>query len=440
MTWVQVEQWLLKMARIVTSALGIYRPITVAIVALRIVYAYQRQRSTAIGAPVVIVDHNFVQDIEMLKVAGSESGINLISFSYLPLYKLAEGYFPTEIRDGSYMVPEMELCKDRYRKVLARLMQWWKPEKRISCLITPSDSFFWIRELILLMKERGIPTIVVDKEGTISPHSMEHHSRQVRSFYPFISDYIIVWSERQKLFWQKTGAAIDTIFVAGQPRSDFFFKRKFWLPVDKLPFACGQALVLYFTFETDAYAPTPGNHIWSDLRNDIDAAMIALAEKHPNTIFVIKTHPQQQDRLAVENRFMAAGRYNIVVCHGAELSRHLIVRADVVVGFQTTALIEAMLAGKRVVYTEWSDAVYDNLHNLIPLHEAPGIDIACNRTDLEQLLDNVLTNKDFAVSAETMTVRKPFIDIFIPNADGNVSTRVMRQVYAIIKNHIKGKA
>ena len=51
---------------------------------------------------------------------------------------------------------------------------------------------------------------------------------------PEIADYILVWSERQKLFWEKTGVNSDKIKVVGQPRSDFWKQPTRWLPKNKL--------------------------------------------------------------------------------------------------------------------------------------------------------------------------------------------------------------
>lgn len=383
--------------------------------------------------PVFIVDHNFIQDINALEKQASIHGVKLTRLPYLIFYLLADVFFPENIRDKSYVTDQMAAPRSNYNKIVRVIFSLWRPEKKISCFLTPSDSFFWIREVIIILRERGIPCVVIDKEGTISPHSMEHHSRQIAECYPFISDYIIVWSERQKEFWQRTGVSEDKIQVAGQPRSDFFFDRSAWLPRAKLP--CGdKPLVLFFTFETDAYAPTPGDHIWRDLRHDLHTSLISLAKNYPDISFVVKTHPQQADRMAVEDEFTTAGIGNIAVLHGPELARHLIVHADVVIGFQTTALIEAMLVGKRVIYTEWSSEVCANRRHLIPFHEAKGIDIVHSRLEFDAVMDSLLRQRAFSVSREELTARKPFVDIYIPNADGNVSCRVMRQVRRIIDN------
>lgn len=410
---------------------GLYPFYVVADCYLKVMFCYWRQRLGKEGLPVVIIDHNFIQDIDALGAKAGGAGINLIRIPYEPIYFLACRYFSAEIREGSYLVPEMLQPREAYRKLLGRFFSLWRPEQRIRAFLAPSDTFFWIREIIALLKERDVPCIVVDKEGTISPYFMEEFSKDVTQCFPSISDAIIVWSERQREFWKRTGVTDEKIFVAGQPRSDFFFNPSAWLPRERL-LSKFERMVLFFSFETDAYAPVPGDHIWKGLRRDIHDSLVDCARRYPEFLFVVKTHPQQLDNAQVQAEFAAVGLENIRVLSGPELSRHLIVHADLVIGFQTTALIEAMLAGKRVVYTEWSGAVLDNRHNLIPFHDAEGIDIAHSRAEFQTLLHTILDNEAFSVAAEAAAARKPLVDVFIPNADGEVSGRVMARVRAII--------
>lgn len=411
--------------------IGMYYWYVIADCLVKVAFYYLIQRKKSAGYPVVVIDHNFIQDIEALRDVSSTEQTNIIRIPYESFYLLAGCYFCEDSRDGSYLAEEIQLPREQYNKMLRRLFLVWRPKKFITVFVCPSDSFFWIREIIALLHENMIPCVVVDKEGTISPHSMEHHSRQIVERYPFISDRILVWSERQSEFWQRTGVAAEQIRIVGQPRSDFFFNTSAWLPRFSLP-GGNKPLILFFTFETDAYAPTPGYHIWRDLRDDIDESIVTLAKRFPEKVFVVKTHPQQQDRLSVERKFTVAGLQNIVVCHGAELSRHLIVHAAVVIGFQTTALIEAMLAGKRVVYAEWSRAVFANRHHLIPFHEAKGIDIVDSQQEFDGLLEEMLSCGDFLPSNDSLAARKPFVDIYIPNADGNASRRVLQQLHNLL--------
>lgn len=420
--------------------IGIYRPYVISNAYLKLLYYYWSQRLGRDGVPVAVIDHNFIQDIESLQKQARGQGVNLIRIPYQPFYLMAALFFPEGLRDGSYRTDALLDARAGYHRLMRAFLTRWGVRTKLSGFLTPSDSFFWIREPIGILKEFGISCLVIDKEGTISPHSMEHHSRQLQEFYPFMSDAIIVWSERQRDFWQRTGVPAEKIVVAGQPRSDFFFDSSLWMSRKRL-LPPGKRFILFFTFETDAYAPVPGEHIWRELRNDIHQSLIECAKGYPDHLFVVKTHPQQQDRAQVQQEFEKTGLKNILVLHGPQVSRHLIVHADLVLGFQTTALIEAILAGKRVAYAEWSQEVCQNRHHLIPFHEAGGIDLLRSRGELDELLRSLLARDDFSLPPGAAAARRPFVDIYIPNADGNVSRRVLTEVKRTIdsRNSRRGR-
>ncbi len=54
-------------------------------------------------------------------------------------------------------------------------------------------------------------------------------------------------------------------------------------------------------------------------------------------------------------------------------SRQLIRTTDVVLGFQTTAIYEAAVAGKPVIYAAWGPTFERMRWRLIPFHEVPGL-------------------------------------------------------------------
>jgi hypothetical protein len=86
---------------------------------------------------------------------------------------------------------------------------------------------------------------------------------------------------------------------------------------------------------------------------------------------LIKPHPQQPVELLREWRRRAGDLWDrrvFVVDPQADV-RPLIVAADVTIGFQSTALIEAMLAGRPVLYTGWDEAATAFGDELIPFHE-----------------------------------------------------------------------
>ena len=77
---------------------------------------------------------------------------------------------------------------------------------------------------------------------------------------------------------------------------------------------------------------------------------------------------------------------SVQLVHGSLDARELIISADIVVGFQTTALFESLGAGKSVIYTYWSSAVTEYLNDLLPFHDLNprAINVATSAKDLKE--------------------------------------------------------
>jgi hypothetical protein len=89
---------------------------------------------------------------------------------------------------------------------------------------------------------------------------------------------------------------------------------------------------------------------------------------------VVKCHPQQNHGVERARLARRAGRQwnrGLSIAAPDADTRGLILGADCVVGFQTTAIYEAVAASRPVVVAAWGDA-YDRLRaGLIPFHDAP---------------------------------------------------------------------
>lgn len=399
-----------------------------------------QQRPIGAGPKILVVNHHFDQDIEAI-AKGCGDRYSLFVVDCIPFFNQALLYFKTnQERDG--IIPYSDLPRwitQGYREVARELFKDLYAIFAFEAIVMPSDSFWWIREFLDVIKEKGIPRIVLDKEGIITPYYYEMHSQQIRERYPFMSDHLLVWSERQKNYWIKAGAPSGCIQILGQPRSDFFFKRERWLTRKALGLDEGRRVILFFTFDVDAYI-----HIWSPeeirreslswlpLRNDINNVLIEFATRHKDIDIVVKVHPQQSDISHIRKIFFDAGLQNIKTIEGADVSNHLIVNADLVVGFQTTALIEAMLTDKPVVYTGWSLTEQKLRDALIPFHSCRGLAIADSKECLVDILSAWAAGG--SVGGD-LAHRKELTDYYL-NADGNVCDR-LAGTFANILNRTK---
>lgn len=380
------------------------------------------------GKKILIINHHFDQDIDAL-TNGCSNYCQFFVVDCMPFFNQALLFFKTdEERDG--IIPYDKLPRaivTGYRKLCAKLFADLHGVFPFEMIIMPSDSFWWVREFLEVARDHGVTRVVLDKEGTISPYSFEKHSAQIREKFPFMSDNLLVWSERQKQFWIKSGAPEECIKIVGQPRSDFFFQKNRWLSREALKLNEFRKHVLYFTFDIDAYINVfPAEEIeregysWLPLRNEINDVLLDFAKQHDDVCITIKVHPQQADIGFMRDFVEGLNLPNIRLAEGAAISNQLIVNSDLIIGFQTTALIESMLIHTPIFYTGWGQTEQKVRNHLIPFHESSGIEKIGSKADLMCKLEMWI--KGDSVGGE-LSERKAFTDIWL-NADGNVSSRI----------------
>jgi len=387
----------------------------------------------------LILDHFFTQDIKALLRENKDFECIILPadpFRYVGIKIFPKGVDSYSVFNNSKLEP----VKKRYSKIVERCIEKLINKYHPVAMISPSDNFFYIREFVRGFQRKKIPFIVSDKEGTICPAYFVHYAKYIRETSPLISDYIFVWSERQKDFWIEAGTDAKKIFVVGQPRSDFWRQPDRWrtkreLGIPKL--RENAKLLLFFTYDPWSYTPEymieKGKMHWDMLRNQTDPVIFAYAKDHPEVDVVIKAHPQQSDIDQVKQIIHNQGLHNVFLVTGPSLSNHLIVNADCVIGFQTTALSEAMNTDVPIIYTFWGEAKDRWSEDLIPFHKTNALFVATSPDMLKTYIDTSM--HDFTMTKDQKEARKQFINEYLSVVDGESCKRTFETLKRIIKKH-----
>lgn len=347
---------------------------------------------------VLILDHHFSQDIESLKRAMPERTV-LRTISPLYFAWRAQRYLPPKVflipGLEEYTRPEYSRHRERWARAARQALHEIYQIYPFDVFIAPSDTFFHVRDVVTACRELGVPFLIVQKETTRPAYFMEHTSRQVGRLFPFIGDFMTVCSERHKQFWLNADTPAAKIEVTGQPRFDFYQQPALWRSREDLglPLDAGRKLLLFLSYFPDVYSawiPDGRSLSWHDLRRETQEVLIEFA-KTRSCDLLVKPHPQQNtEDIAEEAEFLARIAGNAWDKHVFLLprnidTRHLIVNADVIIGFQTTALLEAMAAGKETIYTRWSKELAKLEDRLIAFHEySPALRCALSPEDLRK--------------------------------------------------------
>ncbi|HYM53868.1 MAG TPA: hypothetical protein VES97_00790 [Solirubrobacteraceae bacterium] len=372
----------------------------------------------------LVLEHHFAQDIDALRRAAGDA-LELDVMPYDLLRSEALRVLPEEGGDGLEAIakPELEGARDRYAAIVREILEDRFTASPFDAVVMPSDTFFYVRSAPQAAHALGVPFLVAQKETTISEHTMREHAEEIGRFAPPLADRMTVCSERHKRFWVRAGGAEDRIVVTGQPRFDFYQRPSEW-PVD-VPFGDGGPSVLFLSYAVDAYHPGEGRGggAWATLHLQTEQGLHELARRGWRVL--IKPHPQQSVESLREWRLRAGdlwGRRMFLVDPQVDV-RPLIVAADVTVGFQSTAMLEAMLAGRPVLYTGWDEAAMALGGELIPFHQW-GSEITVVRQSGE-LPDAVVAARGLACAANVLQSRREIAECYLGPLDGLAAERTV---------------
>ena len=382
---------------------------------------------------VLVLNHFYDQDVRALELANTR--FNLVPIDTVTLFRGVKIFFSRDVQGlhVPYATADPELVTV-YRRECLLIFDRLDRKFGVGLIVSPSDIFYWVREFIVVARERDVRTVVLDKEGTLSPHDFVTEAARIRVNAPFMSDHIFVWSDRQREFWKRIGVDDEAITVVGQARSDLLYRER-RQDLDAL-FPEKRPIVTLFSYMDDAYIPVELVHsehlTWQKMKTETHDEIGRLAQEHPEYNFVIKTHPQQTDLKQLRRKFAAP---NLRVVGGSALANELLQRSELIVAFQTTAVIEAMFLNKRVIYTYWDPLVERLEDDLLPFHSAAGIAVARTfeafRDYCERFFAGDMTA--FEGNAETVRRRDDFVNEYFYRPDGNVSARFLDTLGRFIK-------
>ena len=384
---------------------------------------------------ILIINHHFNQDIDALQFSiGDSFELKVISADMFSVP--ARKHFPPEFFSGDlseYHKEQYDESRKQWANIARKILYDIYMLYSFDAIVSPSDTFYYIRDVIQASREMGIPFVVLQKEHYMSPKSLSEHSMLIKQYVPFISDYMTVCSRMSKHFWELAGTPPKQIAVIGQPRFDFYKQPERWLNWLDLGLSLNNNLptILFFSYDLGAYFEEfmiTGTKPWLQLREETENILFDYVKKGKINL-IIKPHPQQDpnDIEYVKNRVIQScdnlyGK-RILLLEGSFDTRQLIVNADIVVSFQTTALLEAIAVNKKVIYTFWTEKVKEVEPLLLPYHKYPEfIDCAFDSNSFREILDKHTINYKTENSLATVKQNK-LIDLYLGPIDGFSSKR-----------------
>ena len=125
--------------------------------------ALDRTRKT-----IIVLNHFFDQDVRALALANKR--FNLVPIDTVTLFRGAKIFFDEDVRELEVRYAGADPARvARYRDEYQRIFDLLNEKLTVDLVVTASDVFYWVREFIAAARHRGVKTVVLDKEGTLSP-------------------------------------------------------------------------------------------------------------------------------------------------------------------------------------------------------------------------------------------------------------------------------
>jgi hypothetical protein len=321
-------------------------------------------------------------------------------------------------------------------------------------LIHREDAF--LNNVMLYCRRIGLKIIILAHEHVFLHNPLA--DKLVKSRY-FLGDLKLVGGENAKKYWLKSrGAKSNMVKITGVPRMDHYEKNHF-LTKDEL---CNQLSIdsnkkiIFFpssinrfnyykynmtkeTFNKE-YKPedldfsmpreVAGIFDMVKFKNDVFDVLYNIAKENKDIIIITKFHPDQQliKEHCVEKEFLAMSREmeNFIGIGGSPVGfniKDLISNADIIVGNNSTTLLESILMDKSIVVANWG--VTKKLQG-IPIIEWGCAVEAKNKLELKKILLNLIKKVEDLKQYDVG--RKKIIKYYFDQMDGMATKRVVNEI------------
>jgi hypothetical protein len=349
--------------------------------------------------------------------------------------------------------PEVEKSKLRYREFLRAVWKHLTGRYRIDAVIGVNFGYYVQREFASALQESGTPFIVLQKENLngITPRRADFW----RTVYAsgrgkFSGRKVLVYNQMERELQISSGiVAPADVIVTGMPRLDrihrwrrahageetanaqvlfFGFSRKDKIPGRNIRDVKAKGL-LNTSATLEEAAERWGELSWEELCTGACQGIVAFARRHPDVRIVVKTKRQTTQADEMMELLRGDGEdlpTNIAIVKGGD-PFDLLTQSRVVVGFNTTGLIEALAAGKPVVVPWFGEVHNETLRDII-LDMGNAVDYAHTPAELAE---KIATHFEAAVSPASLPENsKNILDRLVGNSDGAASIRVLEAIAA----------
>ncbi len=390
----------------------------------------------------------FLEDIEESLL--SDSAFEVLRWPNYALKACASALLAPQLNNKRYASdnPAIEASKEEYRRFLLDMWRHFLNIQPIDAVISANFGYYAQREFGAALREAGTPFVVLHKENVKSPGRVKYWDAIYRTRGAFEGSKILVYNATERDLQAETGVASpEQIVVTGMPRLDRVHR---WRRAHASTHEGeNPPQLLFFSFwrkekltaiervteartRIDAAEGEWADLAWTGLCEGTHQAVVELARQNPHARIVIKTKalgPRIDDIWEVLRQSGEELPPNLTVISGGD-PFPLIKKSRVVIGFNTTALLEALAAGKPVIVPQFAEADDARMRPLV-IDVGGAVERATSPEELVRMASAHL-NGPSAPPAELSSAASQALTYWVGNDDGHAGRRVLEAVRAEI--------
>lgn len=286
----------------------------------------------------------FIKDIEELR---RFTDLNWVTLNAVKLKTRQEAWVPPSDREQGYLSTWLKEERGRaMRPILAEfgtaLLEGANRRMRIDAVATANIDYWQDETIKLGCNALGIPFLVLCRENYTIPWTVPWmHEHLAKSRFRFEGAGLAVFSQVTKDAFAPGFDDPEDIWVTGAPRYDR------WLDLKPLAAAEKNHLSL-ITFNDPGYM---AQNAFGEVAEVFDR--VATAQQHPDLVWLVKCK-KKGDRDEILER-LGHGETSVLKFEYDTPLFELFPRSRIVIGYNSLALVEAMLTDAPVVVPCWGE-------------------------------------------------------------------------------------
>lgn len=326
--------------------------------------------------------------------------------------------------------------KQKYYLYLNKLFPLWHKLVGFDAIFSGNFGYIEQQELAKVCQKRHLPFIVLHKEGLVINRSRQQWISLCKN-YKFFGAKILLYSHEimnALLGANITGLSRDKTEVVGMPRSDFYFTQKESINNKQVVFFSFYPSDIFFFLIDDRLINNKKKFRGAEEKvDDFHKWIMNFALNHKDIKVIIKTKAAEYYLQYVQKIFEDNFKKNInnLVMTNSANPFELIQDSIAVIGFNSSILIEAIMAGKIIISPYFGDFITDKPWDYFS--EYPEL---VNYAKTEADLEEYILNSSQYINYDPKR-KEDFLKRFISIPDGRASLRAEEAIIKTIKEFQK---